>query len=238
MKVINAFWEEKNLGVTTAEILIDIDDDVDEIVTEVNKICKEYVVCKVPSDRSDILYSLQNNSFIYTEDQIEVEHDLHEITRNRIMQRLYDSLEYRVMTETDIDYLYDEISRGMFSRDRISLDPYFDNKLASQRYINWINDLLKKGAIPYLFMYKNDPAGFIVLNKIDENTYRSVLGGGYEKYRKSGLGVVLKEMEIVSSLGGKRVVTSVSSNNANQVKALIINGFVPIKIEHVLVKHN
>lgn len=238
MKVINAFWEEKNLGVTTAEILIGNDDDAKETVFEINKISKEYVVCKVPSDRSDILYLLQNNGFIYIEDQIEVEHNLHEVTRNRIMQRLYDSLEYREMTETDIDYLFDEISRGMFSSDRISLDPYFDKNLASQRYINWINDLINKGAIPYLFMYKNDPAGFIILNKIDDNTYRSVLGGGYEKYRKSGLGVVLKEMEIVGSLGGKRVVTSVSSNNANQVKALIINGFVPMKIEHVLVKHN
>ena len=144
MKVINAFWEEKNLGVTTAEILIGNDDDAKETVFEINKISKEYVVCKVPSDRSDILYLLQNNGFIYIEDQIEVEHNLHEVTRNRIMQRLYDSLEYREMTETDIDYLFDEISRGMFSSDRISLDPYFDKNLASQRYINWINDLINK----------------------------------------------------------------------------------------------
>ena len=58
------------------------------------------------------------------------------------------------------------------------------------------------------------------------------------KFRKTGLGIVVKEMEIVKSLGGKKVTTAVSTNNANQVKALIMNGYIPSKIDHVLIKHN
>lgn len=238
MKVIDAFWEERNLGKTTAEIIIDYSDDLDSISEELKKVDKQYIVCKVASGRSDVLYYLQNERYKYIEDQIEFEHDLHEVNRNRVMQRLYDSLDYRVMNQEDIDNLYEEISKGMFDSDRISLDPCFDKIISANRYKNWIRDMLDKDAIPYVFSYKGEPAGFIILITADKRTYRSVLGGGYLKFRKSGLGIVVKEMEIVKSLGGKKVTTAVSTNNANQVKALIMNGYIPSKIDHVLIKHN
>lgn len=237
MKIIDAFWEEKNLGVTTAEVVIDLDDGAFDVESQLKALKKQYIVCKVPSGKSEILYMLQKYGFMYIEDQIEVEHDLHEISRNRIMQRLYDSLDYRVMNEDDINELLCEIENGMFDSDRISLDSHFSKELSAQRYKNWLLELVGNGAIPYLFSYKGEPAGFIILKTEDQLTYHSVLGGGYAKFRKSGLGIVIKEMEIVKSLGGKRVITSVSSNNANQVKALIVNGYVPSKIEHVLIKH-
>ena len=238
MKVIDAFWEERNLGKTTAEIMIDYSDYLDSISEELKKVDKQYIVCKVASGRSDVLYYLQNEGYMYIEDQIELEHDLHEVNRNRVMQRLYDSLDYRVMNQEDIDNLYEEISKGMFDSDRISLDPCFDKIISANRYKNWIRDMLDKDAIPYVFSYKGEPAGFIILITADKRTYRSVLGGGYLKFRKSGLGIVVKEMEIVKSLGGKKVTTAVSTNNANQVKALIMNGYIPSKIDHVLIKHN
>jgi hypothetical protein len=238
MKIIDAYWEEKNLGVTTAEIRIDNDDSIEEVVEAVEKVDKQYIVCKVISTRNDIAYKLQEKGFLFIEDQIELEHDLHEINRNGILQRLYDSLPYKAMDKEDLDYLYNEIRNGMFSTDRISMDPYFDKDMSARRYINWISDLVEKGAVSYLMSYKDEPAGFVLIQNIDGSTYRSVLGGGYEKFRKSGLGVVLKEMEMVRNSGGKRVLTSVSSNNANQLKVLIRNGYIPTKIEYVLIKHN
>lgn len=237
MKIIDAYWEERNLGVTTAEVVIESNDDIDSIIESVNNIQKQYIVCKVSSMRPEISYALQNNGFTFIEDQIELEHDLHEVKRNSILQRLYDSLPYKEMDRDDLNYLYDEIRKGMFSTDRISLDPYFNKKQAAERYINWIEDMVKKGAISYLMSYKGEPAGFVVIQNVDGITYRSVLGGGYEKFHKTGLGVVLKEMEMVRNLGGKRVMTSVSSNNSNQLKVLIRNGYIPTKVEYVLVKH-
>lgn len=238
MKLIDAVWEKRNLGVTTAEIIIEASDTIKDIENSLKYIDKQYVVCKVISGFNEATSIVQELGYKYIEDQIEIEHDLHEIKRNRIMQRLYDSLDYSIMADKDLIELYQEIDRGMFDSDRISLDPYFSRDKAKLRYINWIKDLVSKGAKPYIMRYNGKSAGFIILTTEDGVTYKSVLGGGYERFRKTGLGIVQKEQEIVKSLGGKKVVTSVSSNNVGQFKALIVNGYVPVKIEQVFVKHN
>lgn len=238
MRIIDAKWEEKNIGVTTAEIVIDINDAVDEVSKTVSGIDKQYVVCKVLSGRTDVTLMLQDIGFKYIEDQIEFEHDLHEIKRSRILQRLYDSLPFKLMDEEDIKVLYEEIDRGMFDSDRISLDPFFSKNLSANRYKNWIAAMIERGAYPYVMSYKGEPAGFVILTTEDGVIYHSVLGGGYEKFRGTGLGIVNREMEITKNLGGKKLLTSVSSNNANQLKVLVSNGYVPRKVEHVLIKHN
>lgn len=238
MKVIDAFWEKRNLGVSTAEVIIEQNDDLSIVDMELDRLDKQYIVCKAISTRTDILQLLQKKGFTYIEDQIEFEHDLHEISRNKVMQRLYNSLDYRIMDQNEIDFLYSEVLKGMFDSDRISLDPFFNKEISAIRYKNWIEDLIHNGAIPYVFSYKGEHAGFMILKKVDESTYRSVLGGGYSKYRRTGFGIVLKEMEITKSLGGKKVTAAVSTNNANQVKVLIMNGYIPSKIDHVLIKHN
>ena len=125
----------------------------------------------------------------------------------------------------------------MFDNDRISNDSCFPKGVSAKRYINWTNDLKDKGALFYVITYGNESTGFVVLEKKDDDVYYSVLGGGYEKFRRSGMGIIQKEPEIARRLGGKRLITSVSSNNVNQLKALIGNGYMPYAIDHVLIKH-
>ena len=237
MRIIDAVWEEKNIGVKTIEVVIEMEDEIDEVKKTIYSLQCDYICCKVSSYRSDVSVMLQKKGFMYIEDQIELEHDLHEVERPRVLQRLYDSLPYKLMDEDDVKLLFEEIDKGMFDTDRISLDPRFSKELAANRYKNWISSMIENGAHCYLMSYKGQPAGFVIITDEDGETYHSVLGGGYEKFRKSGLGIVLKEMEMVRNLGGKRVVTSVSSNNANQLKVLVSNGYVPRKVEHVFVLH-
>ena len=237
MKIIDAVWEKRNLGVTTTEIIIEKEDTPEYVSDRLADIDSEYCVVKVPSDMVKVLKAVQQNGYEYIEDMIHVEHDLHEVEMNRILKRLYDKLLYREMTDADFEELQAEIEKGMFDNDRISNDSFFEKGLSSKRYINWTKDLKAKGALFYVMTYNNESAGFIVLEKKDDKTYYSVLGGGYEKYRGTGLGSVQKEQEITRKLGGKKVITSVSSNNANQLRALIMNGYTPYAIEHILVKH-
>ena len=165
-------------------------------------------------------------------------HDLHEIKRSKMYERLYAAISYRAMDEGDIIRLKKEMEAGIFVSDRISNDPYFDSGLAVKRYLNWLHDLLEGDSLPYVMLYKGDPSGFIILQTKDGQVYHSVLGAAYAKYRKTGLGIVQKEQEIVRSLGGKRVETQVSSNNLSQLKALELNGYRTVGINHILVKHN
>ncbi len=237
MRIVNAVWEERNLGITTTEITIEKADDADNVSKKLDMIDSEYSVVKVPSERGDLLTVVQKSGYQFIEDMIHVEHDLKEIEMNRVLKRLYEKTSYKEMTEADFEQLQDEIAKGMFDNDRISNDNYFEKGISSKRYMNWTKDLRDKGAMFFAITYGEDNVGFVVLEKKDNNEYRSVLGGGYEKYRKSGIGIIQKEPEITRSLGGKRLVTSVSSNNVGQLKALIMNGYKPYAIDYVLIKH-
>lgn len=237
MKIIDAVWEERNLGVTAAEIIIEKDDTPEYVSEQLTGISSGYSVVKVPSEMSHLLKTVQEKGYVFIEDMIHVEHDLREIEMNRVLKRLYESTSYRSMTDSDFEQLRTEIEKGMFDNDRISNDSCFPSGTSAKRYLNWTNDLRARGALFYVITYGNENVGFVVLDKKDEKTYYSVLGGGYEKFRKSGTGIIQKEPEIVRKLGGKRLVTSVSSNNVGQLKALIMNGYRPYAIDHVLIKH-
>lgn len=237
MKIIEAYWEKRNLGVDTYEIQFDVTDVIENVARDFEVIKGEYIVAKVPSDRDDISKYVQKNGFLYMEDLIFVEHDLHDVQRNMLHQRLYDATSYREMSEDDVKQLKEEIHDGMFDVDRISKDDGFGKEISARRYMNWVDDLLNKGARPYVILYKEAAIGFVILEEKQNGIYYSVLGGGYRKYRNSGLGVIQKEQEIVKEIGGKKVVTVVSSNNVSQLKALMLNGYIPNKVEHVFVKH-
>lgn len=237
MKIIDAIWEKRNLGVSSYEVVIETEDSASDIEKKLAELDADYIVVKVPSEHSDVLESVQKSGFGYIEDLIHVEHDLSEVTRNRIIQRLYDETTYREMNDEDLEQLWSEIKDGMFDSDRISTDSHFGKEKAATRYLNWTKDLLEKGARFYAIRYRDDSTGFVILDTKDGLTYNSILGGGYRKYRKSGIGIIQKEQEITKSLGGKRVTTAVSSNNVGQFKALIMNGYKPYMIEHIFIKH-
>lgn len=238
MKIIDSFWEKENLGVTSKEVIVDLSDTIEEVKNGLVPIDDQYIVVKIPASMFNITNLVQELGYQFVEEMIEVKHDLHDVKRDRILQRLYESLDYRLMNVSDVETLYVEIDKGLFSSDRISNDPHFTPQLSARRYKNWIQQMLNDGAIPYVMSYKGEPAGFIILTTKDRIVYHSVLGGGYEKFRKTGLGMVQKEQEIVKSLGGKLLITNVSSNNVNQFRALLGNGFVVSQINHVFVKHN
>lgn len=237
MKIIDAFWEKRNLGVSSYEVILENGDSSDNIQEKLAELDADYIVVKISADLSGFLSSVQKLGFEYIEDLIHVEHDLSEVTRNRIIQRLYDETSYREMNKDDLEQLWNEIRDGMFDNDRISNDLHFGKGKAAERYLNWTKDLLQNDAKFYVIRYKNDSTGFVILESKDGITYHSVLGGGYKKYRKSGIGIIQKEQEITKLLGGKRLVTAVSSNNVGQLKALIMNGYRPYLIEHIFIKH-
>jgi len=237
MIIVDAVWEERNLGVSTTEITIEAIDNPDIVAAKLSMLNSGYSVVKIPSNMGHILKAVQNCGYEFIEDMIHVEHDLHEIKMNSILKRLYEKTSYREMNDADFELLQSEIEKGMFDNDRISNDSFFAKGTSAKRYLNWTRDLRSKEAKFYVITYGDEGAGFVVLEKRDEKTYYSVLGGGYEKYRRSGLGIIQKEPEITRKLGGKRLITSVSSNNVNQLKALIGNGYKPYAIDHVLIKH-
>ncbi|MCH4154354.1 MAG: hypothetical protein LKF32_06905 [Mageeibacillus sp.] len=58
MRIVDAVWEKRNLGVDTVEIALDEDDDVN-VFEEINTLKQPYQVLKIPNGRIDISSAAQ-----------------------------------------------------------------------------------------------------------------------------------------------------------------------------------
>lgn len=236
MKVIDAVWEKRNLGVEAKVIHFTNDDEIEEVIECLTHTHAEYIDVRVPSQRTDITHELFKAQYEYVEDLIAFVSPLQEITRSKVMQRMYDEVEVCEADDEAIEEVFEEIRRGLFETERISIDPYFTER-APERYINWIRDELEGQTKLYNYIYRGKRIGFFGLKEREKGIYDSLWGGIYEKYRKSGIGAVVKVPEFVKSLNGKKVYAAVSSNNVKQIRNLIANGYTVEQIQHVFIRH-
>lgn len=237
MRVVTEELEKRNLGVDTVSINVD-DNDTYEILKQTLEDTKsQYLVLKIPSFRTDLTPLATEYGYTYVEDMMFMEHDLHEIVRTPLQQRLYDAVKISKMEKEDFDILYDELKKGSFSFDRISNDPYFGQEVGNRRFVNWINDEIERGAEFLKGTMKGEMTGFFTIREIRSGVYTSALGGTFMKWRKGGLGTNVQTPEIVKARGGKKIELGVSTNNMIQIRALIQNGYFPKGCNHVFIKH-
>ena len=240
MKIIDAFWEKRNLGVSCTEIMIEKDDHVscvDKISSTLE--ASDYLVVKVPIGRFDINESLTQNGFVFVEGSINFHLNVKDAILSPLQQRLNNVVTYSEMTESDLIQLFNEIGAGMFKTDRILLDSCFTEKQAATRYVNWIKDEIGKAAQVYKIVYKEDSIGFFAFKKVGDDVYYPFLAGLYEKFANSGLGfaTLRKPIEEAIKRNGKAISTYVSTNNHSVLRAHTQQGFSINELQYVFVKH-
>lgn len=240
MKIIDAFWEKRNLGCDTLELLIDEMDSMEEINSIQSQIIQTpYVVAKVPPSRFDIALTLYKLGFVFIETLFLQLHDLKNIKLNGIFDRLDKQITYKKMDEQDIAQLFTEIRKNIFKTDRIYLDPHFKNTQAADRYIYWIQDELARGTELFNIRYKDNKIGFFTFKEIGNNVYYPFLAGLYEQYKESGMGfsIIQKPLAEAKVRNGKLVSTYVSSNNMPIFKLHAELGFKVKNMQYILVRH-
>lgn len=237
MKIVDAFWEKKNLGVDTLEVTFEHNDSIEDTEQLLKSIKAEYIVLKIPTDLTDLILVVQNNGYRYIEDMIHFVNYLPNIQMTPLERRLFDSIKTEKMTDTDMEFLYTEIKNGLFDSDRIYLDPFFNQEVAQTRYINWIKDEKMRGTEFLKNTYKQNTIGFFALKEIDCGHYASFIGGVYKEYRTLSMGTYAKLQDEVKKRGGKKISTSVSTNNITQIRALSTKGYIPEAITHTFIKH-
>ena len=239
LKVVNAFWEKRNLGVDCNEIEIQPGDEADFLKRELPLNETAYTVVKVPSNKFDVMFLLQDLGYTYIESSINLVHDLKEIRLNPLQQRIMNSISYSTMSNKDIDQLFGEIRKGIFTTDRIYIDPYFSHEQAANRYVNWICDELERGCKIFKLTYKNDSVGFFTFKDMGGGVCYPFLAGMYENYLKSGLGLctIEKPLKQAINMNYKKYSTFISSNNVSTLSAHVALNFSFKKIYHVYIKH-
>lgn len=239
MKVIDAFWEKRNLEVDTIEVSIEVNDSKEEVREALSQIKAEYIVIKVPSTRADLMFLLNSMGYTFIEGSIHLTHNLKRMELLGIQKRLVDQVSYEEMNGEDIQQLYSEIRKGIFTTDRIYLDQHFTKEQAYNRYINWINDEIVKGTEVYKLQYKGEAFGFFTFKDIGNDVFYPFLAGVYMDYRNTGLGIAFNYKPLCEAVNrkGKLISTYISTNNINAIRMHSIMGYQFDEVSYVCIKH-
>jgi hypothetical protein len=239
MKIINAIWELRNLGVTCTEVLVEPGDQDDAVLTHLNELPLGYQVVKVPVARVGLMNTLQRAKFTYIESSIRVEHGLEIKQPEGLFNRMVSMCDYVMLGNEEIERVSREIQSDMFTTDRVSLDPKFTREQASNRYVNWMFDVVSRGGSVYELRKEDNGIGFFLFQQDSERVGNSPLAGLYPSSNTLGFGNVLLHLLLVEAKKRKlrRMVQQVSTNNPAVVKNHMEQGFKIRGIHYVFVRH-
>ena len=241
MKVIDCTWELKNLNKKTVEISVGKEDIFSRDLIEQSISNYEYAVVKVPMDIPAFNIGLSDMGFVCLETQMNVGISLHDFDFSKVAH-LYNDTSYEpIDSNDDFMQVVSNLRPGMFSTDRISLDPKFGEDIACQRYINWLtSEYESKRSQLVKVIYKNEHIGFMLI-KTDGDTIDLILNGLYKQYQGKGLGILTPASPMMyikkNSLNITKEVTSISSNNIPVVKLYNRLNFQLLQQTYVFVKH-
>lgn len=239
MKVVNAHWEQRNLGVSCLEVVFDTTDTINNTHEAIRQLDGDYVVAKVPVPRVDLLTHLQSEGYAMVEVVLRIKMRLREVDFPRLYERYERYLSFRSAQDDDVRRVMSEIQAGVFATDRISLDPHFTPVQAANRYRHWIEDELNRNSKAYITMYKSEDIGFSILRNEGEGRFNGLFGALYLEKKNSALGFAVGWGNIIKAkeLGGTIIETAVSTNNLAALKMNLSIGYEVADVFYVLIKH-
>jgi hypothetical protein len=190
VKIIDAFWEKRNLGVEVIEIEIGKKDlgDTSEIIAKIEELkvpCKLLNV-KIPVASLELLHALEGIGFRFLECQLKISRSLKDYEPPAEMQPLLEKTGVHVIEKShaELEALLERITPGMFSTDRICLDPLWGDGrdvLSAKRYQNWISDIFFDKDIVSFYSTHNDKKISFCIAKMDciKRSVLLLLGGAF-----------------------------------------------------------
>ncbi len=239
MKIRDAFWEIRNLGVTCSEIDIEANDSLEQISEQIKSVTSQYQIVRAPVARVDILRKLESDGFHFIECIFEVCHDLKEVELADVWMRMFDSMQHHEVHGEDLTRIENEIRKGIFATDRVALDPKFSQELANERYVNWLRDEIERDGSVYEVVHKQTGVGFFTFRENESGGDNSVLSGLYKEMSLPGVGniLLLKILEEAKRRDLASLTSHISTNNLAVVKTHQSLGFRISGIRYIYVKH-
>ena len=137
MKITDCIWEKTNLGVSTIEITLDEGDTMQQLAATGYE-RYDYVVAKVPVGMNHLHRYLAHQGFVFVECQCRLSKEIGpELLSYDKVAAVAEQLNFvPVTSKVQLDGIKRQVLQGMFSTDRISLDPRFGIETAARRYAN------------------------------------------------------------------------------------------------------
>lgn len=247
MKCVNATWEERNLGVKTIEVSIEKKDilfALEEIGSRIedyrNECEAKYVVIKVDTKYPHISQWFQKNGYLLIESQIGLKLERDEaLEKYEFYKGMFPGIGYKKVGNGKLENVIGEINKGMFTTDRIALDPLFGVKIANKRYALWTQDEVHRGAEVFYSYYNEQPIGFFLAKEAGGGNIKGLLGGLFVRAEARNYGGVYLFSTLKCFLDGTGKIdrTMVSSNNVPILQLHLMFGRKITSITNVLVKH-
>lgn len=242
MKIRDCYWEKNNLGVSTAEIIVENDDVFDRLSFENINSDYEYKVVKVPEKKVDFNIGLASLGYTFIETQIQYSMKVKVFDfQNRWLTRLEPYVQFeKVNTPNELNELLSRITPEMFITDRISLDPSFGPSIGCQRYKNWIlSEFDQKSSVIQKTFFKGEFVGF-GMYKVKDRILHATLGGIFSDVNYP-IGLLVPSNRLLQikreGIDVDEIRTSVSSNNKPVWQLYNSLHFTNIGISYVFIKH-
>lgn len=115
MRVIDAVWEKRNLGVEVQEIVCDGTETANELQEQLSGVRMPYSVLKVPSGSTDLLLAAQASGYCFVETAISLDGKVSTMELPRLYQRFEPLIEVRRAEGEALDKILQEMeARGYF----------------------------------------------------------------------------------------------------------------------------
>lgn len=235
MKIVEATWEMRNLGVSCTEITVG-DDTPGAIKNAIANLKSHYLVVRVPTSRLHISQTLESQGFHFVEAAMEVG-----ATVSPMKARLLgasDTIDMRT-SDADLDRVQSFVRAGLFTSDRVALDDHFSKEQAANRYVRWLDDIQEGSGQVFEVEIDGGPVGFFTLEDKGNDLGHGALNGLYPTSQGQGLGRSLHRaiLDRASGLGFSRYSSQVSSNNLPGLRAVLSAGMSIEGVNYVFVRH-
>ena len=242
MKVVEAMWERRNLGVDVTEVTLERSDmdDEERVLSFLQKKMGQghYLLVKTPEGNVAFLARLQALGFIFLECQYNLSRQLRGYAPPQgEFLSLAGQLSPEPLDLGELDDLCALIGNGMFTTDRVALDPLFGVKVANTRYRNWVRDIQKNAScVVARIKYREKVIGFFAISfDVQAEKAHSLLLGLFKPYQGSALGsmIVHVPLKFASEKKMKTIFAQVSSNNMTSLRSHVFWGFAIESVSYV-----
>lgn len=239
MKIIDAYWEKKNLGVTTSEIIVEDSDKLSELEDALCELDSEYQVVKIPVNLFSHYILMGQHGFIFAEAMVSLVRGMQKVHIPDKKKEINKKLHLEKMDDKSFEKMLEAVSNGLYHTDRVSVDPYFNKQQSSNRYFNWLTQERSIGNEFYKLMYGNDYVGYLDLKQEDKYIWKDVMTGIFPEYRGKGfaMGFTSKLIEMLRNRNATKVYGDISTNNTASLQSRMRYGYKVDKFSYVFVKH-
>ena len=241
MKIVDAVWEERNLGKKCKEIYIEKGDDAQSVLKNLSNISEELQLLFLPIERSEYLLLLPKYGFHYIESNFDLIKrcsmdisPLHEKILNKVCSRQ--------LKESEIEHFLCRLRTDFFfEKDKISIDYHFSQQASANRNYWRLIDYLEENIDIQIYdvLYERKSIGYFILKILDKENIEVYLSGLYPDCRETNLGICImgEETRKVFQLGAKFITLGVSLNNITSLKVYLSLGYEIKKVTNIFVKH-